>query len=159
MFPNSYKACEFRKERYDLDSFTPGHLHADKVIHPFDAQAASASGSAGTGKNKAGKPPSRQQVAIMAAPPVKKGPPSLPGAQRCFVAPRQTPSPHPDAPSIATTFPDIAARVLRDSNCLLPLGFSCTVNPRCAISLTVTDKVTPAASYAPYFASVTKALN
>jgi len=40
--------------------------------------------------------------------------------------------------------PDIAARILRDSNCLLPLGFSATVNPRGAISLTVTAKATPA---------------
>jgi len=159
LFPNSYEAGEFRKGRYDLDTFTPGHLHPDNVIHPSYAQAASGSGSGGKGKNKAGKPPSPQQVASTAAPPVKKGPPSLPGAQRRFFAPRQTPSPHPDAPAIAATFPDIAARVLRDSNCLLPLGFSATVNPRGAISLTVTDKATPAASYAPYFASLTKALN
>jgi len=93
------------------------------------------------------------------APPVKKGPPSLPGAQRRFFAPRQSPSPHPDALAIAATFPDIAARVLRESNCLLPLGFSATVNPRGSVSLTVTDKATPAASYAPYFDSLTRALN
>ena len=92
-------------------------------------------------------------------PPVKKGPPSLPGAQRHFFAPRQSPAPHPDALTIAATFPDIAARVLRESNCLLPLGFSATVNPRGSVSLTVTDKGTPAASYAPYFDSLTRALN
>jgi len=95
----------------------------------------------------------------MAALPVKKEPPSLPDAQRRFFAPRQTPSPHPNAPAIAATFPDMAARVLRDSNCLLPLGFSDTVNPRGAISLTVTAKPTPAASYAFYSVSLTKALN
>jgi len=159
LYPNSYEAGEFRKGRYDLDSFTPGHLHPDNVPSPSYAQAASGSGSGGKGKNKAGKPPSPQQVASLAAPPVKKGPPSLPGAQRRFFAPRQTPSPHPDAPAIAATFPDIAAHVLRDSNCLLPLCFSATVNPRGAISLTVTDKATPAASYAPYFDSLTRALN
>jgi len=92
-------------------------------------------------------------------PLVKKGPPSLPGAQRRFFAPRQSPSPHPDALTIAATFPDIAARVLRESTCLLPLGFSTTVNPRGSISLTVTHKATPAASYAPYFDSLTRALN
>jgi len=98
-------------------------------------------------------------VASTAAPPVKKGPPSLPGAPRHFFAPRQSPSPHPDALTIATTFPDIAARILCESNCLLPLGFSATVNARGSISLTVTDKATPAALYAPYFLSLTKALN
>jgi len=44
-------------------------------------------------------------------------------------------------------------------NCLLPLGFTATVNPRGSVSLTVTDKATPAASYAPYFDSLTRALN
>ena len=61
--------------------------------------------------------------------------------------------------TIAATFPDIAARVLRESNCFLPLGFSATGNPRGSLSLTVTDKATPAGSYALYFASLTKALN
>ena len=159
LYPNSYEAGEFRKGRYDLDSFTPGHLHPDVHPSPSYAQAASGSGSGGKGKNKAGKPPSPQLVASTTAPPVKKGPPSLPGAQRRFFAPRQTPSPHPDALTIAATFPDIAARVLRESKCLLPLGFSATVNPRGSVSLTVTDKATPAASYAPYFDSLTRALN
>jgi len=140
-------------------SFTPGHLHPDVHSVPSYAQAASGSGSGGKGKTKAGKPPSPQLVASAAAPQVQKGPPSLPGAQRRFFAPRQSPSPHPYALTIAATFPDIAARVLRESNCLLPLGFSATVNPRGAISLTVTDKATPAASYAPYFDSLTRALS
>jgi len=159
LFPNSYEAGEFRKGRYDLDSFTPGHLHPDAHPTPSYAQVASGSGSGGKGKSKAGKPPSPQQVASTVAPPVKKGTPSLPGAQRRFFAPRQSPSPHPDALTIAATFPDIAARVLRESNCLLPLGFTATVNPRGSVSLSVTDKATPAASYAPYFDSLTRALN
>jgi len=159
LYPHSYEAGEFQKGRYDLDSFTPGHLHPDVHPSPSYAQAASGSGSGGKGKGKAGKPPSPQLVASAAASPVKKGPPSLPGAQRRFFAPRQSPAPHPDAVTIAATFPDIAARVLRESNCLLPLEFSATVNPRGSISLTVTDKATPAASYAPYFDSLTRALN
>jgi len=159
LYPNSYEAGEFRKGKYDLHSFTPGHLHPDVHPSPSYAQAASGSGSGGKGKRKAGKPPSPQPVACTAVPPVKKGPPSLPGAQRRFFAPRQSPSPHPDALTIAATFPDIAARVLRESNCLLPLGFSATVNPRGSISLSVSDKATPAASYAPYFNSLTRALN
>jgi len=128
-------------------------------VPPSYAQAASGSGSDGKGKSKAGKPPSPQLVASTAGPPVKKGPPSLPGAQRRFFAPRQSPSPHPDALTIAATFPDITTHVLRESNCLLALSFSATVNPRGSISLTITDKATPAASYTPYFVSLTKALN
>jgi len=159
LYPNSYEAGEFRKGRYDLDSFTPGHLHPDAHPSPSYAQAASASGWCGRSKSKAGKPPSPQQVASATAPPVKKRPPSLPGAQRRFFAPRQSTAPHPDALTIAATFPDIAARVLRESNCLLPLSFSATVNPWGSVSLTVTDKATPAASYAPYFDSLTRALN
>jgi len=159
VYPPSYEAGEFRRGAYDVSPFTPGHLHPDIRPSPSYAQAASGSGSGGKGKGKAGKPPSPQLVPSAVAPPVKKGPPSLPGAQRCFFAPCQSPAPHPDALTIAATFPDIAARILRKSNCLLPLGFSATVNPRGSVSLTVTDKATPAASYAPYFDSLTRALN
>jgi len=159
LYPHSYEAGEFRRGAYDVSSFTPGHFHPDVRPSPSYAQAASGSGSGGKGKGKAGKPPSPQLVASTVAPPVTKGPPSLPGAQRRFFALRQSPSPHPDALTIAATFPDIAARVLRESNCLLPLGFSATVNPRGSVSLTVTDKATRAASYAPYFDSLTRALN
>ena len=70
LYPNSYEAGEFRKGRYDLDSFTPGHLHPDVHPSPSYAQAASGSGSGGKGKSKAGKPPSPQQVASAVAPPV-----------------------------------------------------------------------------------------
>jgi len=159
LFPHSYEAGEYRRGAYDLSSFTPGHLHPDNNPSPSYAQAASGSGLGGKDKNKAGKQHSPQQVASAVAATVKKGPPSLPGAQRRFFAPRQSPALHPDAPSIAATFPDIAARVLRESSCLLPLGFSATVNPRGAISLMVTDKATPAWSDAAYFESLTRALN
>ena len=142
-----------------MASFTPGHLYPDVHPSPSYSQAASGSGSGGKGQSKAGKPPSPQLVASVVAPPVKKGPPSLPGAQRRFFAPRQSPSPHPDGFTIAATFPDIAARLLRESNSLFPMGFSATVNPRGSVSLPVTDKATPAALYAPYLASLTMALN
>jgi len=158
-YPNSYEAWEYWRGAYEVASFTPGHLHPDNKPSPSYAQAASGSGSGGKDKKKAGKQPSPQQVASMVAPPVKKGPPSLPGAQRHFFAPCQSPAPDPDTPSIAATFSDIAARILRESNCLLPLGSSATVNPCGAIFLTVTDKGTPAASYVSYFDSLTRALN
>ena len=147
------------RDAYDVASFTPDHLHPDNNTSPSYPQAASGSGSGGKDKKKVGRQPSSQQVASPVAPPVKQGPPSLPGAQCRFFAPRQSPAPHPDAPSIAATFADIAARVLRESNCLLPLGFSATVNQHGAISLTLTDKATPAPSYAPSFVSLTRALN
>jgi len=159
LYPHSYEAGEFRRGSYDVASFTPGYLHPDVHPSPSYPQAASGSGLGGNGQSKAWKPPSPQLVASTTAPPVKKGPPSLPGAQRRFFAPRQSPSPHPDALTIAATFHDITARVLRESNCLLPLGLSATVNPRGSVSLTVTHKATPAASYAPYFHSLTWALN
>ena len=159
LYLHSYEAEKFRRGAYNVASFTSVHLHPDVHPSPSCAQAASGSDSGGKGKGKAGKPPSPQLVASTAAPPVKKGPPSLPGAQRRFFAPCESSSPHPDALTIAATFSDIAARILRESNCLLPLGFSATVNPRGSISLTVTDKATPAASHAPYFVSLTKALH
>ena len=158
-FPHSYEAGEYRGGAYNVSSLTPGHLHPENNPSPSYAQAASGSAAGSKEKKKAGKQPSPKQVASGVTPLVKKGSPSLAGAQRRFFAPRQSPAPHPDAPSIAATFPEIAAGVLRESNCLLPLGFSATVNPRGGISLTVTDKATPAASYAPYFVPLTSALN
>ena len=92
LYPHSYEAGEYRRGAYDVSSFTPGHLHPDNKPSPSYAQAASGSGSGGKGKGKVGKPPSPQQGASTVAPPVKKGPPSLPGAQRRFFAPRQSPS-------------------------------------------------------------------
>jgi len=50
LYPNSYEAGEFWKGRYNLDSFTPGHLHPDVHPCPSYAQAASGSGSGGKGK-------------------------------------------------------------------------------------------------------------
>jgi len=60
---------------------------------------------------------------------------------------------------MAATFPDIAAHVLPKSNCLLPHGFCASRKVPRTISLTVTDKATPAASNAPYFKSLTRSLN
>jgi len=85
LLPHSYEAGEFRRGAYDLACFTSCHLHPDNTSSPFYAQAASDSGSGGKTK-KTSKPPSPQPVASEAAPPVKKGPPSLPGAQRRFFA-------------------------------------------------------------------------
>ena len=67
--------------------------------------------------------------------------------------------PHPQAARITKTFPDIVATALTESNCLLPKGFRVNVNDRGAVSLTGTDPLTPAESYAPYFDAITRRLN
>jgi len=88
-----------------------------------------------------------------------KSPSSLPQASSRFFAPRSNPAPHALAQRIATSFPDIAAATLTDSNYLLPKGFIVKVNNRGAISLTGTNPNTPAESFAPYFDALTRRLN
>ena len=78
-------------------------------------------------------------------------PPSLPAAARRFYAPRQVHTPHPDRDTIATTFPDIAAEVLRSSNCALPLSFTAKVNSNGTVTLLGVDPTTPATDYSPFF--------
>jgi len=118
-----------------------------------------APGQAAKTKRQLASSPPPNKLRVRSALLLKTGLPSsqVPNIDFLFLA--SPPPPHQDAPSIAATFPDIATRVLSESNCLLLLGFSATVNQRGAISLTVTDKATPAASYAPYFDSLTRALN
>ena len=82
VFPFSYKAGEYRRGTYDVSSFTPGHLYPDNNPSPSYAQAASGSGSGSKDKKKVGKQPSPHQVASAVTPPLKKRPPSIPGAQR-----------------------------------------------------------------------------
>jgi len=88
-----------------------------------------------------------------------KSPPPLPQAVRRFFASRATFEPHPEVLKIAAHFPDIAASVLREANCSLPLSFTCTVNDQGSVSLLGTDLHTPASAYTPYFAHLTSRLN
>jgi len=88
-----------------------------------------------------------------------KTPFSLPQASRRFFASRSNPAPHALAQRIASTFPDIAAATLSESNCLLPKGFIAKVNNRGTVSLTGTNPNTPAESYTPYFDALTRRLN
>ena len=85
LFPHSFEAGEYRRGAYDVSSVTPGHLHPDNNPSPSYAQAATGSGSGGKDKKTVGKQPFPQQVASAVAPPVKKRPPFLPGAQRRFL--------------------------------------------------------------------------
>jgi len=88
-----------------------------------------------------------------------KTPSSLPQASRRFFASRSNPAPHALAQRIASTFPDIAAATLSESNCLLPKAFIAKVNNQGAVSLTGTNPNTPAESYTPYFIALTRRLN
>jgi len=76
-----------------------------------------------------------------------------------FYAPRSSPSEHQQGSLIAATFPDIAARVLRDANCIIPLAVTTKVNDRGSVTLLVTDPTTPAAAFAPYFDALSAQLN
>ena len=91
--------------------------------------------------------------------PAPQPPKSLPTAERRFYTPRSTPSEHPQASLIVATFPDIAARVLRDANSILPLVVTTKVNDRGSVTLLVTDPATPAAAFAPYFDALSSQLN
>jgi len=75
-----------------------------------------------------------------------KPPPPLPQATCRFFASGTTLKPHPEAVKITAYFPDIAASLLRDANCSLPLFFSCTINDRCSVSLLGADLHTPASA-------------
>jgi len=157
LYLHSYEAGEFQRGAYAVASFTPGHLNPTSTPPPPTGMLPPAQARVARARTKLGRllPPNLLRVGRPLR--LKRGLP--PFQVPNVLAPRQSPSCHPDALTIAATFPDIAARVLRESNCLLPLGFSATVNPRGSISLTITAKATPAASYAPYFDSLSRALN
>ena len=156
-FPHSWEAEQFRAGKYDLSIFTPATQHPDyKPKHlPTDAQAA---GSGRPTRGKKTKKASATEVPHPVGKPLNAAT-SLPFACRRFFAIRETPSPHPLAARITKTFPDIVATTLTDSNCLFPKGFRVGVNDRGAVSITGTNPLTPAESYAPYFDAITRRLN
>ena len=142
----------------DPTTFISGHLAPDcPKPQPSYAQAA----SKGTSKGKKNKSSltAAQVASANSLAPASQAPRSLPTAERRFYAPRSSPSEHPQAPLIAATFPDIAARVLRDANCILPLAVTTKVNDRGSVTLLVTDPATPAAAFAPYFDAPSCELN
>ena len=67
---------------------------------------------------------------------------------------RQVQTPYPDRDTIAATFPDIAAEVLRSSNCALPLFFTAQVNSKGTVTLLGVDPSTPASDYSPFFSAL-----
>jgi len=158
-FPDSWEANAFREGKYpDPTTFVSGHLAPDcPKPQPSYAQAASTGASKGK-KNKSSLTAAKVASASNKVP-VPEAPRSLPTAERRFYAPRSSPSEHQQAALIAATFPDIAARVLRDANCILPLAVTTKVNDRGSVTLLVTDPATPAAAFAPYFDALSSQLN
>ena len=158
-FPHSWEANAFREGKYPYPStFVSGHLAPDcPKPQPSYAQAASKGPSKGK-KDKSSL--TAAKVASASKPvPVTQASRSLPTAERRFYAPRSSTSEHPQAPLIAATFPDIAASVLTDGNCILPLTVTTKVNDRGSVTLLVTDPTTPAAPFAPYFDALSSQLN
>jgi len=125
---------------------------------PTYSQAAAPPAKGKKGRQAKG-PTSASSVAVASGEVFTKCPPPLPQAVRRFFASRTTHEPHPEALKIAANFPDIAASILREANCSLPLSFTCTVNDKGSVSLLGSDLQTPACAYTPYFAPLTSRLN
>ena len=158
-FPDSWEANAFHDRRYpDPTTFISGNLALDcpkpQLLY---VQAASKGPSKGK-KNKSSLTAAKVASASNLAP-VTQAPSSLPTAEKRFYPPLSSPSEHPQAPLNAATFPDIAARVLRDANCILPLAVTIKVNHRGSVNLLVTDSTTPAAAFAQYFDALSSQLN
>jgi len=168
-FPDSWEANAFHEGKYpDPTPFISGHLAPDDTKpQPSYAQAASKAPSKGK-KNKSSLTGAKVASASVLVP-ATQAPKSLPTAKRRFYAPRSSPSEHPQASLIAATFPDIAAHVLRDANCNLPLAVTTKVTDRGSVTtkvtdrgsvtLLITDPATPGAAFAPYFDAISCQLN
>jgi len=166
-YPHTWEAEEFAKGKYPPGpAWTPGHLDPDwcppttmaPKATPTYAQAVAPPAKGKNGR-QAKASASASSVAVASGEVFTKSPPPLPQAVHRFFASRITFEPHPEALKIAAHFPDIAASVLREANCSLPLSFTCTVNDKGSVSLLGTDLHTPASAYTPYFAPLTSRLN
>jgi len=96
---------------------------------PTYAQAAAPTAKGKKGCQAKG-PVSASSLAVASGEVFTKSPPPLPQAVRRFFASRTTFEPHPEALKIEAHFPDIAASVLREANCSLPLSCTCTVKTK-----------------------------
>ena len=153
--PDSWEASHFANGGYSrIPKFVPGHLD------PVCPHRSYAEVTASSSRNRPRKA-SPASVAILtpSSSSVQSRPSSLPAAARRFYAPRQVHMPHPDRDTIAATFPDIAAEVLRSSNCALPLSFTAKVNSNGTVTLLGVDPSTPATDYSPFFPALAARLN
>jgi len=155
--PTSWEASHFANGGYPaVSTFLPG------VLDPTWPRLTYAQATAPPTKGK--KKSSPQGVASLSSPPSSSSSPAsssssskpstLPAAARRFYAPRQDPLPHPDRETIAATFRDIAAEVLRSSNCAFPLSFTAKVNSNGTVTLLGVSPSTPASDYAPFFGAL-----
>jgi len=158
-FPDSWEASAFREGKYpDPTTFIAGH-HAPDCPNPQQSYAKTASAGAPKGKKNRSSLTAAQVASASNSVPATQAPKSLPMAERRFYASRSSPSEHQQASLIAATFPDIAASVLREANCILALAVTTKVNDRGSVTLLVTDPATPAAACAPYFDALSSELN
>jgi len=135
-YPHTWEGEEFAKGKYPPGpSWTPGHLDPDRrptTSRTLKATPTYAQGAAPPAKGKKGRQAkgtaSASSVAVPSGEVFTKPPPPLPQAVRRFFASRTTFEPYPEALKIAAYFLDIAASVLREAHCSLPLSFTCTVN-------------------------------
>ena len=167
--PQSFEAQMWCDGKYPpLSEFLPGEsgppppLAQDQPgpsARPSYAATAAAPVKGGK-KSKVRAPATAAQVAASntALPPAREMAP-LPAAQRRFYAPRTRALPHQDALRLAATAPDIAASVLREANCSLPLSFTASVNPRGALTLLTTNVRTSAADFSPYYEALAAKFN
>jgi hypothetical protein len=165
-YPRSWEAEQQRDGKYDPSIFLPGTDHPSikrkpPAPPPLTYASAAAQPVAGGGKSRKGKgkASAAQVAASSSAAPESKGPAPLPLADRRFFSPRTNPSPHADALRIAATAPDIAASVLREANCPLPLAFTATVNDRGSLTLLAKNLYTPATEYSPYYEALSNRFN
>jgi len=149
--PNSWEANAYREGMYsDPTTFIAGHLAPDCPKPQQSYTKASSTGAPKGKKNKSSL--TAAQVALASnSVAVAQPPKSLPTTERRFFVPRSSHSEHQQASLIAATFPDIAARVLREANCIHSLAVTTKVNDRGSVTLLVTDTATPTAAFAPYF--------
>ena len=158
-FPDAWEAKALREGKYpDPTTFIGGH-HAPDCPKPQQSYAKAASAGAAKCKKHKSSLTAAQVASASNSVPATQPPKSLPTAERRFYAPRSSPSEHQQASRIAATFPDIAARVLRDANCILPLAVTTKVNDRGSVTLLGTAHATPAAAFTPYFDALSAQLN
>jgi len=158
-FPDSWEANAFGEGKYpDPTTFIDGHLAPD-VPKPQPSYAQVTLSDSQKGKKNKSSLTATKVAAASNSSPVSQAPKLLPTAERRFYSPRSSPSEHPQVSLIAATFPDIAARVIRDANCIPPLAVMTKVNDKGSVTLVVTDPATPAAAFASYLDALAAQLN
>jgi len=157
-FPYSWEAEQFRAGQWDLSIFTPAILYPDyapKATTPTYAQAA----GSGPGKNKPGTKRTSATEVARDGDRDKKTRSPLPQASRQFFTSRSNPAPHALAQRIASSWPDIAAATLSESNCPSQEVSSLRSITEGASPSPEPTRKTPAEFYTAYFDALSRRLN